>query len=66
MTSAFILTLDVGDDTDLFGIADEVKQLVDGQGGLIVVECKPFPHPTLYPPPPLGAPGGPQTPLAGS
>lgn len=59
MTSSFILTLDTGDDTDLLGIADDIKTLVDGQQGFRVTECKPFPHPTLYPPTPLGAPVGP-------
>lgn len=47
MTSAFILTLDVGDDTDLLGIADDVIQLVDGEEGLKVISCVPYQHPTL-------------------
>lgn len=59
MQAAFILTLDTGDDTDLFGIADEVKEMIDGNAGLIVVECKPYPHPTLTPTAPPGAPAGP-------
>jgi hypothetical protein len=59
MVSSFILTLDTGDDTDLIGIADDVKALVDGEEGLQVIECKPYPHPSLYPPTPPGAPEGP-------
>lgn len=62
MQSSFILTLDHGDDTDLLGIAEDIKHVVDGNNGLIVVECKPFPHPTLYPPTPSGAPTGPNLP----
>lgn len=65
MQAAFILTLDTGDDTDLIGIAADVSDIVDGQQGLIVVSCKPWPHPVLMPEPALGAPT-PPSPLAGS
>lgn len=59
MTAAFILTLDTGDDTDLYGVAESVKEMVDGNEGLLVVDCKPYAHPTLTPAPPIGAPVGP-------
>ena len=55
--------IDSGDDTDLIGIADDVKDMVNGNEGLIVIYCKPFQHPTLMPVTPLGAPAGPN--LAG-
>jgi hypothetical protein len=65
MIASYILTLDTGDDTDLFGIAKDVREMIDGNEGLLVVDCKPFPHPTLNPTPPPGAPPGPNL-LAGS
>ena len=65
MQAAFILTLDTGEDTDLVSIAEDVAEIVDGQQGLIVVSCKPWPHPVLLPQQALGTPTSP-TPLAGS
>lgn len=59
MQAAFILTLDTGSDTDLIGIAQDVKQMVDGNEGLTVIDCKPYIHPTLNLQTPLGAPAGP-------
>jgi hypothetical protein len=65
MQASFILTLDTGSDTDLIGVAADVADALEGVEGLHVILCKPFPHPTLYPPTPPGAPEVPN-PLAGS
>ena len=47
MNASFILTLDTGSDTDLIGIAQDIQDLVDGEEGLHVIDCKPYQHPTL-------------------
>ena len=49
MTSAFILKLDVGDDTDLVGIAADLADIITADGRYLVIESTPWAHPTLAP-----------------
>jgi hypothetical protein len=49
MTSAFILTLDHGSDTDLLGIADDVKSSIEKDGQFIVIDVKPYAAPVSDP-----------------
>lgn len=60
MTSAFILNIDVGSDTDLLSIAAEITDACEHEG-MSVVSCKPWAHPSLsttsiLPPTTLSAP----------
>lgn len=45
MTSAFILTLDHGSDTDLLSIADDLKSIIEKDENFIVIDVKPWSSP---------------------
>lgn len=46
MTATFLLTLDVGSDTDLLSIAEDISHVAE-QSGMIVQECKPWARQTF-------------------